>query len=312
MRLILIVFLIILICSNIYSQTNLVSNPSFEDTLSCPTYFTQINLSNSWSSFKGSPDYFNSCNNTYVGVPVNETGYQNARSGNAYAGFYCFAKFATNDREILGTELLQSLTIGQKYFVKFYVSLAIGVIHQNNIATNNIGALFSTRNFTFTDPIPINNYAQIYSDSIISDSINWTKIEGAFIADSAYRYFSIGCFFNDSMTSRLVFDTSASISYYFVDDVSISTDSTLDVEKNNILPIINIFPNPAKNWVEIKGNDISNILLYNILGQPIFINITQSNNLIKIDLSDLPSGVYIIKLKTKGKYFISHLLVQKN
>ncbi len=72
-------FLIIVIVSiNIgvlYSQ-NLVPNPSFEDTLACPTTANQLNNCAFWSVVYESPDYFHECDfiTGNTSVPYNFAG----------------------------------------------------------------------------------------------------------------------------------------------------------------------------------------------------------------------------------------------
>src|SRR5207253_1670664 len=103
---------------------------------------------------------------------------------------------------------------------------------QENIATNKIGALIATyQYYDTTGKTSFKNYATLYADSIIKDSINWTKISGSFIADSIYKYLIIGAFFDNAHldTLNLPFDTNGNshnqVSYYYIDDVCVSTDS---------------------------------------------------------------------------------------
>lgn len=124
---------------------NLVPNPSFEDTVSCPTNVGQISKAVGWSSYRNSPDYFSTCNSSTVGVPSNIYDYQYARTGNSYAGFY---SYSPNAREFIGTQLNQTLLIGQKYFVSLYVSRPVNNILGLNIAINKIGIRFSTVSYS--------------------------------------------------------------------------------------------------------------------------------------------------------------------
>lgn len=61
---------------------------------------------------------------------------------------------------------------------------------------------------------------------------------------------------------------------------------------------INIYPNPTSDYININSNKkitLKNIYLYDISGKEILIK-TPTHN--RIDLSNLPSGVYIIKIMT--------------
>src|SRR5690606_32613561 len=92
--------------SNLSNAQNLVPNWSFEDTVACPTSLTQIDKAIGWSSYRQSPDYFNSCAPVNypqnVSVPTNQWGDQFAKTGNAYAGFVTFTLGASNSREYIG------------------------------------------------------------------------------------------------------------------------------------------------------------------------------------------------------------------
>src|SRR5438046_2948461 len=74
-----------------FSQ-NLVPNPSFEDTVKCPDYISELDYAVGWHTLLNTPDYYNECNNTskvnagMVGVPSSARGYQTAHTGVAFAG----------------------------------------------------------------------------------------------------------------------------------------------------------------------------------------------------------------------------------
>lgn len=62
---------------------------------------------------------------------------------------------------------------------------------------------------------------------------------------------------------------------------------------------IGIYPNPAKNWINIKSKEqIDHVLITNILGEIVY-ELTSPNN--NIDVSKLPSNLYFIRFKIKGK-----------
>lgn len=81
-----IVLLISLYSINLQGQTNLVLNPSFEDTLNCDDnlYFLE-DLIPYWYWGKG---YYNICRSSDFWVPNNISGHQYPHTGNAYSGIY--------------------------------------------------------------------------------------------------------------------------------------------------------------------------------------------------------------------------------
>lgn len=88
--------------------------------------------------------------------------------------------------------------------------------------------------------------------------------------------------------------------------------NTLNKEKISF----NIFPNPSNGLFEIKFShnsyQITNIQLFNSLGQMIyntdFFNITDENSL-KIDIKNLPKGIYSVLVKTKDHLFTKPLII---
>src|ERR1043165_2939634 len=97
--------IILLVACRVCEGQNLVNNWSFEDTVSCPTGYSQIFKAIGWTGFNETPDYYNSCNNTGVGVPLNDVGFQVPVTGNAYSGLITFSSLGGNYREIIGSQL---------------------------------------------------------------------------------------------------------------------------------------------------------------------------------------------------------------
>jgi OOP family OmpA-OmpF porin len=282
----------------ITNAQNLVSNPSFEDTLQCPDNLDQLNKAIGWGSYRATPDYFNSCSSYggYVGVPLNQFDFQNPKTGNAYVGF--FTKTASPSyREYVGSQLIQPLIIGHSYFISFFVN-RVGVVsaQRKNIATNKIGIRFTTIPFSFANPLPIDNFAQLYTDSIITDTLNWTQISGFFTSDSMYNYFAIGSFFEDSLISIIKFDSLATAAYYFLDDINITDSIPTGIKDNNLIKV-SISPNPARDWIELEGRGIKSVEIINALGSKIgFYPTTTSTLLHLISLSSLCPGIYFLKI----------------
>lgn len=208
------------------AQINLVPNPSFEEYVSCPNSLEEVdgNLKN-WRSFKGSPDYFNNCSSN-LGF-ANVLSYQKAHTGEAYVGFInCDVN---NNAEQIGVKLNSSLIKGNKYYVSFYLSLAYNN-YSLNISSNKMGVMFSTLyHYDSLGIKQLSNYSQVFSSIVIKDTVNWIKVSGSFIADSAYEYLIIGGLFdiNQLDTTYLPNASPPSQSYYFLDDVCLSEDSTI-------------------------------------------------------------------------------------
>ena len=71
-------------------------------------------------------------------------------------------------------------------------------------------------------------------------------------------------------------------------------------DNKSLCNFVSIFPNPAKNTININNSENSDlrITLYNLLGQNIKEFKTQNNNYTQLELSllELPVGFYIIEM----------------
>ncbi len=193
------IFLVLLLFTGKLAFTqNLVPNPSFEEGI-CPDNYSEINSSKHWHGF--SADYYKSCPqyvkylSEKMSVPKNVEGFQEARTGIAYAGF--FAPW-----ELLQTDLTKPLEKDSIYYVEFYTNLA----DSSTYAIWDIGVYLSQREFDYNwgshiyDTITpqIRNYKNNY----LVDKINWSKVAGFYKAKGGEKYLTIGNF-NGSFEKEL-------------------------------------------------------------------------------------------------------------
>ena len=173
-------------------------------------------------------------------------------------------------------------------------------MNSSSHAVNNIGAKFLTSSIT---ALPISNSAHVFSSSVITDTLNWTTIQGSFVADSNYTHISIGNHFNDTLTTvnsvaPVTFGWNA---YYFIDEICVSTDSLGCFEQTGITNftannLVTINPNPVVDflYLETKWNLEAEIIIYNSLGE---ICLKQEiSNSDAIDVSFMPEGIYIFEI----------------
>lgn len=306
---VLIVLLIVIFGLNRFkSQVNLVPNPSFETYTACPNSLGEIYKALYWDQFNGSPDYFNPCSTiSSAGAPNNGFGYQLPSSGDSYAGLITYYN-AYLYREFLGVQLTTTLTISQKYFFSFMMcrgsdNLFVGY------STNKIGVKFTK---VKSYPNNINNSAHFYINNVITDTLNWVKVFGSFVADSNYQYLIIGNFFDDSNTN-ITNQTGGIYAYYYIDDVCLSTDSTFcseystSVREFNKTNELQLFPNPANSALQINGIEEGPVLITTIFGEVIESKNKFENKSIIINTSNYPEGLYFVKTKnTMLKLIINH------
>jgi Secretion system C-terminal sorting domain len=293
---------------------NLVPNPGFEDTVACPTGFSTttvdfITYALGWSTACNSSDYYNSCSTGMNSVPDNIAGHYPAATGNAYCGMFVAwqGNISTPEyHEMIGAQLVSPLIIGQKYFVSFKT---ICSAQSNSIwrkACNKLGVLFSTVAYHDSTPVGIHNFSHIYTDSIITDTINWTIVKGLFIADSSYTYILLGNFFDMYHTDTINFAQSVNPgAYYFFDDICVSTDSFIcNSSSEGINDLTNedefiLYPNPFQDKINITGKrkEVVEVTLFDIASRKLF-NKSFTNSTI-INTEQLAKGIYIYEVRNK-------------
>lgn len=294
------IFLVFLFAGHVAYSQNLVLNPSFEDTLQCPTfatypYFRSIN----WiQPTGGSSDFFNVNTNCLWGggVPQNIFGYQFPNTLNSYIGLAVYLGPPNqNNREYIMGTLDDTLISNHKYCVSFYISLS----NTSKFHTDDIGAYFCADSNTITDYTMtnvLNLVPQIenISGNFLGDTTNWVLISRDFIAQGGEKFITIGNFKTDMNTSLITNVTALhNHAYYYIDDVSV-IDCTVGLEEINNLEI-QLYPNPAINELQI----ITSLKNYSyeivdLTGRKI-INGKVEGDQKTINISKLTSGNYLFK-----------------
>jgi hypothetical protein len=315
---------------------NLVPNFSFEEYTECLSAGDQVEFATGWSKYSTedlntTPDYYNACSSpSLVGVPQNFFFYQeDYRHCGAYAGLIVWASDFTDYREQIGIQLSEPLTVGEVYFLSFRTVLG-GIYVSDSYyesPSNNIGLRLSTTPYSSSDPAPIDNFAHLHSTSIISDTVNWVRISGSFVADSAYSYVMLGNFYNDSNTDTSTVSCGSCLnkhSYYLIDDICVSLDSTLcnggidalpcivSVAESSIDSPFNIYPNPARDHIKVENgsNTPFDIEIYSSNGLPLYEAQDLAPGSFQVDIDPFSKGMLFVKIRVKNKNYIYKLIKQ--
>lgn len=321
------IFCLLLTSSLFIKAQNLVPNGSFEQADSCDPG-QNIFVATGWKSYSGSPDYYSACadSSSGVSVPYNFLGYKPAADGWAYAGFYSYASDVSNSREYIGRQLSAPLMIGTSYLVSFKVNLVANSYNANqsgvDCANNGIGILFSTQPFkecAFPDSQsivrPAPNRASVYSQTILSDTTNWTTISGYFTADSAYQYFEIGNLFADSLTDTTLFSLFNPypwhIAYYLVDDIVVMDSLLTDIDAISEHNYFDVFPNPFISTATVKvrtKHSFGTLKMFDLFGNEVQqININSGETIISRE--NLSDGIYLLKLNVSNNTYTKKLII---
>ncbi|CAN5533876.1 hypothetical protein BH11BAC2_BH11BAC2_16550 [soil metagenome] len=324
-----ITFTFIVLSIKVNAQLNLIPNASFEDTVSCP--YDGIGAGSGgfcalWYACINSPDYWTECSDMNI-IPNTGPSYQYAHSGTKMFGIATYTTpiaVASNFREIFGIDLISSTTSGQKYFFSMFICQAYSKTPWFALlATNKMGMRLTNSQCSNFNLPQINNITD-YCDSFFhTDTSNWVKISGSFIANGNFSKIQIGNFYDDAHTDTMNLDHDSLIyqnagAYYFIDDVCLSTDSLYAAtwtgidEHHQLTWTINIYPNPVNDFLNVKfGNSgISNheCILTDLTGKTIYRRTCKEESEIQINLSTYPPGIYFLNI-FDGENFVTRKVV---
>ncbi len=265
----------------------------------------------------GGINLYHECGYNGYGVPINKGGGGDAKSGQAYSDLILWINnevFTQHyEGNFLGTSLTSSLEAGQKYNVELYISLWDSMYY----AVKNIGVYLSIGQ-------PENNLATLLSlvpqinngnGITLSDKLGWMRIAGSFIADGGENFLTIGNFdgYNNSFSEYVGnggvppvdFPFYWEASYYYIDDVSVIEDTSYHVGVNEHLAIDNqqlsFYPNPTTDvlTIEVALNGDRTFELLDMQDRVALRQGMQAERQ-NIDVSQLPTGVYVAVLRQKG------------
>ena len=242
MRKLILLLSLICVCLQGHTQINYVYNGSFEQYWRCPIMLDQIRFCNYWEPIDTintypsigdtfgtpncTPEFCNACaSSPDVGVPINIHFNHFPRTGNGMAQVVMY-NTDTNDiyqRDYLQGHLKNTLIAGKQYCITFFVLQE----HSSSYSLNKIGAYLDNGAIDSVGNncgrVQTAYLPQLFSTLIISDTLNWTKIQGVFTANGTEKYITIGNFFDIQHTDTLatLSPIGGDQSAYLVDDVSV-------------------------------------------------------------------------------------------
>lgn len=240
---------------------------------------------------------------SYIGGVTNSTTTSGGRTGDgeviiSYAG----APVSTSQTTGLGTG----------------VSYPIGITTNTFVATNNFGSATCSFNVTVVDveaptiscpgdttlcdttATTINNIAPVTADNCSGETVSYTltgATTGSGTGDAS------GTTFNNGVTTvkYIVADTSGNL-----DSCTFNVEilTCVGINENQDLQGIDIFPNPATDFVTVQVNEnysSLNVSLTSIEGKVVFQQTNMTEKTLKIDISNFDNGVYFLKVTNGTK-----------
>jgi hypothetical protein len=91
----------------------------------------------------------------------------------------------------------------------------------------------------------------------------------------------------------------AGVDKFQVTSSAIPPVGVVDLSENDFI----LYPNPSNNFIVVKSEEIGDIEIYNLLGEKV-LSSKKFTLLKEIDISVLPKGLYILKLKQTTRKFL--------
>jgi outer membrane protein OmpA-like peptidoglycan-associated protein len=209
-------------------SVNMVINGGFEETTGKLKRMGNIAQAVGWSSPTTKPaDLFSEdVAGAPISVPQNNYGDQSALNGGNYAGLIWWSYMNRTPRTYLQTKFKKPLKRGQKYCVRYYVSLA----DLSKYASSELGAYISKLPVNKPDDGNLTYNAQIPTlrTKIYDDYDSWQGVCGVIEGTGQESYLILGNFAatentNTSKIRRPRGETRAqqTLTYYYIDDVAV-------------------------------------------------------------------------------------------
>jgi hypothetical protein len=294
-----------------------VPNPSFEEYIDCPDNAGEISRALHWTTpTLSSPDYYNGCSSQiWSSVPNNSYGFESAHAGNGYIGIYTFSSTGGDYREYIQSELTAALIHDKKYLVQFYVNLADSVAY----ACNDIGIYFSAQQLDYPSlehTLPYHPQIRNDTSNILATQNGWILISDTLTALGGEKYLCIGNFNPDTTSSNLYIGSGSfwsNIGYYYIDDISVSLLDEPSGIKEEADIFFQLTPNPTSDFINVKCSiPYKELLIVDSFGEVVRHTIESeyvANQ--SVNVSMLPSGVYVILIKSTSSSFTRKFIVNR-
>jgi gliding motility-associated-like protein len=295
----LILYIILSFTISIQAQTNLLSNGDFELFSSLPSSWGQCNFAIGWNNINGnysgspyaSPDFFY---NPIINI-LKILGPISPFSGNGQMGLVLYDNYSSNPnfREYISSSFINKMYPNHLYKISY--NLTNGVDTFATLASNNFGIHFSNSPLIQLIAEPIYVKPQIEIDTIIYFWNYWQHFSFNYMADSSYKFITIGNFRDDAHT--LISLTGKNDAYYFIDKIE-------------IIPILNIIGDSTicKGDTTILTATVGNNIKWAAALQPNIIISTDS--ILKVN--PIITTAYLAYNATDTAYFTVNVVSQPN
>jgi uncharacterized protein (TIGR02145 family) len=244
------------------------------------------------------------CVNSYVGT------YSNWWSSTLYDGSHSYFYSIESDKAAIDLNNFLG-TASDGYSIRCIKNTSIN----NSNSSDTIFTHNYLKNKNVTNAVSSNSLAscnidfsqQVYNVSISKltvSSNNSADIEWSFYQNGILKSLSNNISFVNSGYNLIYQTVFCNTNPNSIDSITFATAYNIDIltSKNELAnQNINIFPNPAKQNITVSLDNtvkLNSIEIINSIGQSVFIKRTELSNNSILNISELPQGVYYIKIQT--------------
>ena len=248
-----------------------------EITVQPGSYYLELAYQNSGEStwyYAGAYAYQNPVRVEVVAASVNSDQYEaNNTASNAY-------RLPCNITGNLATISTTGANLHNGTDIDFYkIQLDAGM---NYFITPRLHDSYNTGNSTYYTVDAMYAYS--------TDGVNWSDfyddvMETFFVRGGSTLYFWIMPYFEGKTGTYQL-------------DIKVVPTTGIDESEEHLF---SVYPNPVKDVVNVDCKDIEQIYLFNAVGQNIESFSVEGNDKVQIDMSGLPSGVYILQAVSQGR-----------
>lgn len=120
--------------------------------------------------------------------------------------------------------------------------------------------------------------------------------------DGTWYYYKVIAYYQDidcaSAPAKALFGSEFFVKYYY----------SLDAVEENEFESVSVYPNPAKDVLTVKAENLNNVTIYNSIGQKVFAEDLSSDECV-VNLGDFEVGMYIVRVSANGNETIKKVTV---
>ncbi len=213
-------------CDSVYSPStipsSIIPNPSFEDTLCCPSNVSQLNCARTWQQASAATsDYYNTCGFTSITGFAISAPPTPLPHGNGYVGYAngTGSPSYNNYKEYIGACLTSPMVAGTSYTLNFYIAKGAGSLTTAISlfgSTNCTNLPFGGANVLFGCPTNAVPWQQLSTSTITLSNTSWTLVTITFTPSQTINAIVLGPNCNPS----------PSLNYYYLDNFILNTTSS--------------------------------------------------------------------------------------